>query len=72
MAVVASLGGAGLTVTTKVAVPVPEELVALIVTSGAPTAVGVPLITPVEVLMERPAGSGEALKLVGELLAVMV
>lgn len=34
--------------------------------------VGVPLITPVVVLTERPVGSGEALKPVGELLPVIV
>ena len=72
MAVVASVGASATIVITRVALPVPAELVAPIVTLVVPTVVGVPLITPVEVLTERPAGSPEALKLVGELEAAMV
>jgi hypothetical protein len=37
----------------------PEPLVAVIVTLNVPTAVGVPVIAPVEVLRVRPAGSAE-------------
>ena len=59
------------TVRTKVAVPVPEALVAPIVTFEVPVAVGVPVIRPVDVLTERPVGSPVALKLVGVLLAVI-
>ena len=55
----------------RVAVPVPVELVALRVTFDVPEAVGVPEIRPVEVLMVRFAGSPAALKLVGELDAVI-
>jgi hypothetical protein len=55
----------------RVAVPMPALLVALIVTGKLPPAVGVPEITPVDVLIERPAGSPDAPKLVGELLAVI-
>ena len=62
-------------VITSVALAVlqgPAPLLALIVTLVVPAAVGVPEITPVLVLMLRPAGSGLALKLVGLLVAVMV
>ena len=45
----------------KVAVPVPREFVALIVTVKVPVAAGVPEITPVEVLRVKPAGSPVAL-----------
>jgi hypothetical protein len=72
MAVRALLGGTALTVRASVAAPVPFALVAPIVTLVVPETVGVPLITPVDVLTERPAGSGEALKLAGEFVAVMV
>jgi hypothetical protein len=53
-------------------VPVPPALVALIVTDDVPVAVGVPEITPVVELTLSPAGKPVALKLVGELLAVIV
>ena len=56
----------------NVAVPVPAALVALNATLDVPAAVGVPEMTPVAVLTERPAGSPVALKLVGLLLAVIV
>ena len=58
-------------VKVRVAVPVPPLLVALRVTFVVPAAVGVPEITPVAVLTERPAGNGLAPKLVGLLLAVI-
>ena len=47
-------------------------MVAEIVTVLTATAVGVPLIRPVVVLMVKPAGSPVAPKIVGERLAVMV
>jgi hypothetical protein len=57
---------------TRVAVPVPVELVAERVTLKVPAATfGVPEITPVLVLMERPPGRPVALKEVGELLALI-
>ena len=46
---------------TKVAVPVPLTLVALIVTPYMPAVVGLPEIKPVEVLTVRPAGRPVAL-----------
>ena len=58
-------------VKVRVAVPVPPLLVALRVTVEAPAVVGVPEITPVAVLTERPAGNGLAPKLVGLLVAVI-
>ena len=48
-------------VKVSVAVPVPPLLVALSVTLVVPAAVGVPEITPVVVLTERPAGNPVAL-----------
>ena len=57
--------------TVSVADPVPPALVAEIVTVLTATAVGVPLIRPVAVLMARPAGSPVAPNKVGELLAVI-
>ncbi len=58
-------GGGGLIVRVKVPLPVPPELVALIVTVyGLPASVpaaGVPEITPVAVFTLRPAGSPVAL-----------
>ena len=47
-------------------------MLALMVTLVGPAVVGVPEITPVLVLILRPAGSGLALKLVGLLVAVIV
>jgi len=65
------MGGA-LRVITRVAVPVPVELVAERVTLKVPAAtLGVPEIAPVVVLMERPPGRPVALKEVGELSAVI-
>ena len=49
-------GGGGLIVITSVAVPVPPELVALMVTGYVPTVVGVPEINPVAVLTVKPGG----------------
>ena len=54
-------GGARLTVSTNVLLPVPLALVAEIVILLVPIAVGVPLITPVEVLILKPAGKPVAL-----------
>ncbi len=63
---------AGLTVRVNVAGdPVPWELEAISVTLEVPVTVGVPEINPVAVSTVNPAGSPEALKLVGELLAVI-
>jgi hypothetical protein len=50
-------GAGGLMVIVRVAVPVPREFVALIVTVKVPAAVGVPEITPVDVFTVNPAGS---------------
>jgi uncharacterized protein YhfF len=60
-----------LTAMASLAVPVPLALVAPMVTLDVPAAVGVPLITPVDVFMESPAGSPGAEKLVGQLLAAI-
>ena len=49
-------GGVGNTVITKVALPVPPALLALIVTLLVPVTVGVPLIRPVLALKLSPAG----------------
>ena len=62
-------------VITSVAVAVLQgvaPLLEVIVTLVVPIVVGVPEITPVLVLILRPAGSGLALKLVGLLVAIMV
>ena len=54
------------------AVPVPVVLVAERVTLKVPAAtLGVPEITPVLILMERPPGRPVALKEVGELSALI-
>jgi hypothetical protein len=45
----------------RVALPAPTEFVALIVTLDDPTFVGVPVIAPVLVLIERPVGRPVAL-----------
>ena len=49
-------GVAGLIVKVSVWLPVPPALVALIVTVYVPAVVGVPEITPMLVLIDRPAG----------------
>jgi hypothetical protein len=64
-------GAGGLIVKVNVALPVPPELVALIVTVYVPTVVGVPEINPVLVSTVKPAGSPVALKLIGLLVAVI-
>ena len=62
---------AGLTSSVKVALPVPPALVALRLTKNVPAVDGLPLIKPVPVSTVNPAGSPIALKLVGELIAVI-
>src|ERR1017187_10209321 len=52
-------------------VEVPAALEAFTLTFDVPAAVGVPEIRPVALLKESPAGSPVALKLVGELVAVI-
>ena len=54
-------GVAGLIVKVNVALPVPPELVALMVTVYVPAVVGVPEINPVLVFTVRPAGNPVAL-----------
>ena len=66
------MAGAGpAMVSVRVALPVPEALVAPRVTVEVAAAVGVPEISPVVELTDRPAGNPVALKLVGELEAVI-
>ena len=64
-------GAAAVTVSTRVAVPVPPLWVAEIVTLAVPVAVGVPVIAPVAVSMARPAGRLVALKEAGVFEAVI-
>ena len=64
-------GTAGLMVSVSVVVPVPPALVALSEMVEVPVAVGVPEIKPLVVLTVSPEGSPVALKLVGELEAVI-
>ena len=54
------VGSGLLIVKVKVALPVPPELVALMVTLYVPAVVGVPEIKPVLVFTDRPAGSTPA------------
>jgi len=54
-------GFGGLIVKVNVALPVPPELVALMVTLYVPAVVGVPEIKPVLVFTDKPAGSPVAL-----------
>ena len=64
--------GAALRVITRMAVPVPVELVAERVTLKVPAAtLGVPEMRPLVVLMERPPGRPVALKEAGELSALI-
>ena len=63
--------GGAVTVIVSVAVPVPKLLLALSVTVETPAAVGVPEITPVVVLTDKPLGNPVAPKLVGELVAAI-
>lgn len=51
--------------------PVPPAFVALIVGLNVPAAVGVPEMSPLAVFTLTPGGNPVALKLVGELLAVI-
>ena len=55
----------------KVALPVPPELAALIVTFDVPVVDGVPETNPVDVLTVRPDGNPVAPKVVGELFATI-
>jgi hypothetical protein len=64
-------GFAMVIVSERIAVPVPVALIAPRVTFEVPVAVGVPVMRPVDVLIDRPAGSPETLKLVGVLVAVI-
>ncbi len=61
-------GAGGLTVIARVAEPVPPAFDALIVTEMAPVAIGDPVMAPVTVLTESPAGRPVALNDVGVLL----
>ena len=64
--------GAALRVIMRVAVPVPVELVAEMVTLKVPAAtLGVPEMRPLLVLIERPPGRPVASKDVAELSAVV-
>jgi hypothetical protein len=54
-------GFGGLIVKVNVALPVPPELVALMVTLYVPAVVGVPEIKPVLVFTVKPAGNPVAL-----------
>lgn len=69
--VITGAAAAAETVSVRVAAPVPEPLVAVIETLKVPAAVGVPEITPVDVLTLRPAGKPVAAKFVGEFVAVI-
>jgi hypothetical protein len=51
------VGACGLTVSVKVALPVPPLLMALIVTVEVAAPVGVPEIKPVPLLTVNPAGN---------------
>ena len=52
--------------------PVPVAFLALTDTTVTPAVVGTPAMTPVVVLIARPAGNAPTLKLVGALFAVTV
>ncbi len=65
-------GACALIVKVSAAVPVPVEFVAPKVMLEVPAVVGVPEMTPVDVLMESPDGRPVALKAVGLLVAVIV
>ena len=70
LALIAEDGG-GTMLRTRMPVPVPPTLDAVMVMELVPVTVGVPEIEPVEVFTLRPEGSPDALKLVGELLAAI-
>lgn len=61
----------GLIVRISVDVPVPPELVALMVTLFVTAEVGIPEMTPLFMFILRPAGRLVALKTVGEFVAVI-
>jgi hypothetical protein len=63
---------AAIVIFTVTALLVPVAFVAVSTTLVIPAAVGVPVMAPVDELRTRPAGSGLAVKLVGEPVAVMV
>ena len=65
------IGMGELMVIDNVAVPVPVAFVAERDTIEVPATVGVPVIAPVVVLTDNPAGRTDALNVVGELLAVI-
>jgi hypothetical protein len=50
----------GVTVSVRVALPVPPALMALTVTVEVPVAVGVPEITPLAALTDSPLGKPDA------------
>ena len=64
-------GGDAYTASDSVAVAVALPVVALMVTLKSSETVGVPLIRPLLVLTDRPAGKPLAPKLVGLLVAVI-
>ena len=73
VALVIEGGGTGATtLRTRVAVPLPLALMAVSAIEKEPATVGVPLINPLKVFTDSPAGRPLALKRVGELLAAMV
>lgn len=63
---------AGAMVMVRIALPVPPALVAEMVTGVVPEVVGVPLMTPVVVASDNPAGRPTPVKKVAALLAEMV
>ena len=68
----AALGLLAVMVRIRVAdVEVPAELLAFTLTFDVPATDGVPEMRPVTLLKESPVGSPVALKLVGELVAVI-
>ena len=71
LVIVGAVLAAALIISVKVDVPVPPALVAPIVTLLVAAAVGVPEIKPVLAFNVSPAGRPVALKLAGELLAVI-
>ena len=58
-------------VRTNVSLPEPAAFVAERDTLEIPATVGVPVIAPVVVLTDNPAGRPDALNVIGELLAVI-
>jgi hypothetical protein len=62
---------AAIVVVTVTGLLVPVAFVAVSTTPVTPAAVGVPVMAPVNELRTRPAGSGPAVKLVGEPVAVI-